>query len=282
MKILRTASLVACLTTLLAQGGFASERNFTYAYEPETMPQGALEFEQWTTLRAGRNNQVGQNHYTRWDLRQELEYGVTDNYTLSLYLNEKSEYYRNPSTHAKTDTFAFDGVSLENKWLVADPSKSKVGLSFYLEPRFASGETELEEKLILGQRFGKDKEWKWAFNVSHATEWKDSDTPGKGTETTGELEFDFGVARELNKRWNLGVEFRNLSKFPEYKTSTSYTAFFVGPVLKYHQEKWWAAFTFLTQVYGDNQASPDPDGRSSLVLDKLERFNARLILGIDF
>ena len=282
MKILRTASLVACLTTLLAHGGFASERNFTYTYEPETMPQGALEFEQWTTLRAGRNNQVGQNHYTRWDLKQEFEYGVTDNYTLSLYLNEKSEYYRNPTTNAKTSEFEFDGVSLENKWLVADPAKSPVGVALYLEPRVGNGEFELEEKIILGQRFGKDKEWKWAFNVSHATEWEDSDEAGQGTETTGELEFTLGITRELNKRWNLGVELRELSVFPEYKSTSSYTAFFAGPVLKYRQEKWWAAFTFLTQVYGDNQASPDPDGRSNLVLDKLERFNARLIVGIDF
>jgi len=30
------------------------------------------------TLRAGRSEAVGQENYNRWDLRQELEYGVTD------------------------------------------------------------------------------------------------------------------------------------------------------------------------------------------------------------
>lgn len=278
MKRVKRLLVLALLIMILAPDAWATQRLFTYTYEPETMPQGALEFEEWTTLRAVRNNKVGKNHYTRWDLRQELEYGVTDDYTLSVYLNEKSEYFRNPTTFAKTDTFKFDGISIENKWTVLNPVNHPIGLSLYLEPRFANGEIELEEKIILGQRSGN---WKWAFNVSHATEWEDSDEAGKGTETTGELEFDFGASYELNKHWSAGVEFRNHNDFPEYE-SQLHTAFFVGPVVTYRQEKWWATLTFLTQFYGDNRVSPDPDGNNNLVLDKHELFNARLIVGIDF
>ena len=36
----------------------ATERFFTYTYEPETMLKGVLEYEQWLTLRAGRNSTV--------------------------------------------------------------------------------------------------------------------------------------------------------------------------------------------------------------------------------
>ena len=266
---------------MFAGNSFASERLFTYTYEPETMPQGALEAELWTTLRAVRNDAVGQNHFQRWDFRQELEYGVTDNYTLSLYLNEKSEYFRDPATFAKTNESEFEGVSLENKWMVLDPVTNPVGLSLYLEPRIGNGEFELEEKIILGQRFGANKEWKWAFNAVHATEWVDSEDPAEGTETEGELEFDLGISRELNKHWNLGVEFRNHNEIPEYDV-WEHTAFFVGPVVMFRQEKWWAAFTFMTQVYGDNRISPDPDGNNDLVLDEHERYNARFIVGISF
>ena len=271
------------LVVFLFQAGeaMASERLFTYTYEPETMPQGAFEFEQWTTLRAIRNDEVGQNHYTRWDLRQEFEYGVTDNYTLSFYLNEVSEYFRDPATNAKTNSFEFDGVSIENKWMVLDPAKNPVGVSLYLEPSIGNGEIELEEKIILGQRFGANKEWKWAFNAVHATEWKDSEEPGEGTETEGELEFDFGLTREIGKRWNLGVEFRNHNEIPEYDV-WEHTAFFVGPVVAYRQENWWATLTFMTQVYGDNRVSPDLDGNDNLVLDEHELINARFIVGISF
>lgn len=283
MSIHRWFGLFLVLSCFLAGSkmAHASERLFTYTYEPETMPQGAFEFENWTTLRAVRNNKVGQNHYTRWDLRQELEYGVTDNYSLSFYLNEVSEYFRNPATNAKTNTFKFDGVSIENKWMVLDPVRNAVGLSLYLEPRIGNGEFELEEKIILGQRFGANKEWKWAFNAVHATEWKDSEKPGKKTETEGELEFDLGLTREVGKHWNLGVEFRDTNKIPEYDR-WEHSALFVGPAINYHRENWWTTLTFMTQVYGDNNKSPDPDGNSHFDLEEYERFNARLIIGISF
>lgn len=281
MKLNRSLWIVVLLFSTWISNASATERLFTYTYEPETMPQGAFEVENWVTYRSTRNDAVGQNHYTRWDLRQEFEYGVTDNYLISFYLNEKSEYFRDPTTHDKTNEFKFEGVSIENKWMVLDPAKNLVGLSLYLEPTIGNGEFELEEKIILGQRFGANKEWKWAFNAVHATEWEDAEDPDKGTETEGELEFDFGITREMNKHWNLGVEFRNHNEFPDYE-SHEHTAFFVGPVVNFRQENWWATFTFLTQVYGKNYTDPDPDGNSSLVLDEHELFNARLIIGISF
>jgi len=60
----------------------ADERRFSYTYEPETTPAGAMELENWVTLRAGRGESVGQKNFNQWDLRQEIEYGVTDRYTL--------------------------------------------------------------------------------------------------------------------------------------------------------------------------------------------------------
>src|SRR5204863_9198625 len=52
------------------QTAVASERLFTYTYEPETLPKGTTEFEQWVTLRSGRDEKVGQEDYTRWELRE--------------------------------------------------------------------------------------------------------------------------------------------------------------------------------------------------------------------
>jgi hypothetical protein len=87
---------------------------------------------------------------------------------LSLYLNESFEHYREPKTGDGHSHFQFDGVSLENKYLVLNPADHAVGLALYLEPRVAGDEAELEEKVILGQRHGN---WKWAFDLTHATEW---------------------------------------------------------------------------------------------------------------
>src|SRR5438309_11739475 len=124
MKLIANAKLAMVVLwvffTLLPAS--ATERYFTYTYEPETMPKGSLEYEQWVTLRAGRSANVGQDNFKRWELRHELEYGVTDNYTLSLYLNESVETFRGPPSGERHTHLHFDGVSLENRLMVLNPA----------------------------------------------------------------------------------------------------------------------------------------------------------------
>src|SRR5262249_19627118 len=167
---------------------WATDRLFTYTYEPETMPAGEFEFEQWITLRSQRTAKVDQEDYNLWELREEFEYGVTDNYTLALYLNMESESFRRNNGMSESD-FSFKGLSLENKYLVLNPAEHAVGLSLYLEPAYSGDEAEVEEKIILGQRHG---DWKWALNLTHATEWEDNLHA-----VEGELEATIGVARVL-------------------------------------------------------------------------------------
>ena len=272
MKLNRVlmAGLLAGLAS--ATSVSADERRFTYVYEPETLPAGAFEFENWVTLRTQRSAYVGQDNYNRWDLRQELEYGVTDWYTAALYLNEKAQSYRDPSTGASESEFGWKGLSLENRFNVLNPAANKIGLTLYLEGRYSGEEAALEEKIIIGQRHGK---WKWAFNLEHETEWEDN-----LSEVEGELGASFGIARDLGKHWSLGLEFRNENILPEYK-SWENSALFLGPVLSYRQEKWWAALTVMPQIYGwNNRASSD--GNAHLELRDHEKLNIRLLIGFNF
>lgn len=274
MKI-RNQILVATLTAgLWVTGATADERRFTYTYEPETLPQGAMEFEQWFTLRTQRTKEgdVKQGNYNRWEIREELEYGVTDNYSISLYLNTSHESYRdyNPDPPEDFSKFKFDGVSLENRWLVLNPANHAVGVGLYLEPRYSGDEAEIEEKIILGQRHGN---WKWALNLTHATEWTDNLHT-----TEGEVEASLGVARDLGKNWSLGLELRDHNELPDYKKWEN-TALFLGPVVSYRHEKWWAALTVSPQIYGANLGE-NPDANTSLELEGHERVNIRLIIGI--
>jgi hypothetical protein len=252
----------------------ASERYFTYTYEPETMPAGAAEFEQWITLRTQRSDEVGQHNYNRWDLREEFEFGVTDNYTMSLYLNTQAENFRDPVTDNVHSEFAFEGISVENKYMVLNPAEKPVGLALYLETTYSGEEAEVEQKLIFGQRHG---DWKWALNLVHATEWNLNKH-----ETEGEFEVDFGITRHLGKHWSLGIEARNHNEIPEYQEWEN-TAFFVGPVVTYVRDNWWATLTVMPQVWGrGTSGGPDADGASGLELEGHERVNARLIVGISF
>jgi hypothetical protein len=225
------------------------------------------------TLRTQRTSggDVKQENFNQFELREELEYGVTDRYSVSLYLNGKNTSYRDMSKAPAEDfsKFEFQGVSLENRYMVLNPADHAIGLTLYLEPRFQGDEAELEQKIIIGQRFGN---WKWAFNVTHATEWAEN-----FHETEGEFETSLGIARDLNSRWSVGVEFRNHNELPEYKEWEN-TAFYFGPVVNYRREKWWATLSIMPQVYGRNFTG-NPDNVRNLELEGHERVNVRLLLG---
>ncbi len=261
------------LVSPLAHG---DERRFAYTYEPELLPAGAMEFEQWVTLRTQRTRggEVQEGNFNLWEIREELEYGLTDNYSVSLYLNTAAKIFRDYSTTPSIDTsdFDFQGVSLENRYMVLNPAEHAVGLTLYLEPRYSGDEAEVEEKIIVGQRHG---DWKWAFNLVHATEWTDN-----LHFTEGELEADLGLAYDLNPRWSLGLEVRDHNELPDYSKWEN-TALFLGPVVNYRKEKWWATLAILPQIYGANFGE-NPDGNSSLELEGHERINIRLLFGISF
>ncbi len=261
------AGLVAGIATL-----HADDRRFTYSYEPETLPQGVTEFEQWITWRTQRNATVDQSNFNRFDLREELEYGVTDNYTVSLYLNNKVEHFREVSTASNVSQFTFDGISIENRYMVLNPADHAVGLTLYLEPRFSGVETELEQKIILGQRHG---DWKWAINLTHATEWGDHFRT-----VDGEVGVSVGVARQLGRRWSVGIELLDTNDLPEYEKWAN-TVLYLGPVVSYRTEKWWAALTVMPQVSGLNFGT-DADGEKHFELSAHERVNARLLFGVTF
>jgi hypothetical protein len=262
----RLLTAAACLQTV-----GATDRLFTYSYEPETMPQGAMEFEQWVTLRAGRTKNIGEENYNRWDIREEFEYGVTDRYTLALYLNTKAESFRDSMGNDQSD-FSWEGISLENIYNVLNPATHPVGLSFYVEGTYSGSEAEIEEKIIIGQRHG---DWKWALNLINETEWEDN-----LSEIEGKVEATAGIARHLGKNWALGLEVRNVNILPDYNEWES-SAIYLGPVVSYHEEKWWAALTVMPQIWGKNYDGGG-DGDPTLDLVHNERLSIRLIFGIGF
>jgi hypothetical protein len=266
---------VACAAAvaLWCSTAFANERLFTYSYEPETIPKGTFEVEQWFTLRAGRNSTVGQGRFQRWQFRTEAEYGVTDNYTVALYVNEQYESFRDPTARKTVRDFCWTGISLENKYMVLNPATKPVGLALYLEPTYDGKNAELEQKIILGQRHG---DWKWALNLTHATEWEDH-----FRETEGEVEISAGLTRMIGKHWAVGLEARNHNELPEYELWEN-SALYVGPVVSYRRENWWATLTVMPQVWGETFHHENPDGNRSLELEGHERWNARLIVGFSF
>ncbi len=243
----------------------ADERLFTYVEEAEVLPKDGLEFEQWLTHRRGRANGV----FAAWDFREELEYGLTDRLNVAGYLNFKDTHIQ-PTGQESEDTFEFEGISTELKYQLLNPNTKPIGVLLYGEATYNGDEFELEEKLVLQKNFGE--KWVAAFNATLEEEWAFTPTD---TEEELTLELTGGLSYKLTPHWALGLEGRNVRKFPDFDSEKS-SAWFVGPALHYGSSKWWATLTVLPQVAGR------PDTRSGLNLDEHERIEVRLIAGINF
>jgi len=259
-------------TLLLASAAAADNRIFTYTYEPEVEPRGDWEVEHAVTLGAGRTAAIGQADYQNWQFNHEIEHGFTDRYTASLYVNHSYTTFKDPATGTRTSHYEWTGFSVENRYQILNPADHAVGLTLYLEPSYDGQNAELEQKIILGQRIG---DWKWAVNLTHATEWSEH-----FAENEGELEFSFGLARFLNRHWTLGLEVRDHNELPSYKEWEN-TAVFAGPVVSYHRSQWWAAMSVMPQIYGANFQG-NVDSNTHLELEGHERVNARMIFGVSF
>jgi len=257
-------SIPLCWPLYWAAAARADERFFTYSYEPKVLPQGGLEFEQWATLRAGKEEGV----FSRWDLRSEFEYGLTDRLTSALYLNFNSLHEDLPGQAQDEDSFEFGGLSSEWKLKLTDPTADPLGSLLYAEVTSNFEEVELEQKLVLGKDFEKVV---LAFNATAEEEWEFEEDE---TEKELALEFTAGAAYRITGQFALGVELREKNVFPEME-DLEHAAFFAGPVVHFSRDRWWIALTVLPQIVALEGRTQD-----SLDLDEFERAEVRLILGI--
>lgn len=238
-----------------AAGATADERHFTYSYEPKVLPQGAIEFEQWATMRNGHDSSI----YTRWDIRTEFETGLTDRLTTALYMNWTNKWEPDKGTNVTN----FKGWSSEWKYKVSDPTADPIGMLLYGEFSVDRREWEGEAKLVLGKNVGS---FVFAANAVFENEWKtivDGTDPRK-SEVETEQVFE-GTAAAAHRIGNLaiGVEARSHTKRED---GHAHHAFFVGPVLHASSERCWATCTFLVQTTSD--------------LEEHESTETRLIFGV--
>lgn len=258
---------------LLSESVFADERLFTYSYEPDVLPKSQLEFEQWITARLGKDT----GDYARWDLREELEYGITDRLTTALYLNFTDVYFspKDGVDEEEEDSFNFKGISSEWKYQLLNPYTDPIGIVLYGEISTDGGEElELEEKIIIGKYF--NNKWALVMNATYEQEWEFEHGE---TEKEAALEFTTGVSYKITPQWAVGLELRNHREFEDGLdlSDQAHSAWFLGPNVHYGAPSWWATFTVLPQIHGNGEGAS-----GSRQLDEHERVELRLIAGVLF
>ena len=157
----------------------AGDRKFGYTYEATTLPKGALEFESWVTWKSFGNGD-------RFDFRHELEYGVTDDFQVSLYMAN----WRHEDRGGETDS-AFKSTSVEAIHALTDPTEDFLGSALYLEAGLGDEEVFVEGKLLLQKNFGR---WIVAGNSVVEPEWEGDgaressrEEGGTGADSRGKL-----------------------------------------------------------------------------------------------
>ena len=131
---LRAALTVLPIAAVLVAGqpapAHADENLLGYVYGAETLPQGKWEAYQWVTLRTGK----AAGSYRAFDLRTEIETGLTDRLQAAFYLNTRAHHIDGVPGLEERDSFALQGASAEFKYRVKSPYIDGYGLALYIEP----------------------------------------------------------------------------------------------------------------------------------------------------
>lgn len=255
-----TGALLLAIPTASAGG-----RHYTYTYETGVLPAGATEIESWTTIRLGR-----EEYYARFDHRLEFEVGLIDDLQLAVYTNFHTVAAGEPAV----TKVSLDGISLELKGKLLDPVADPLGLGLYFEVAGGPMELELEGKVLLEKRFG---DFGLAVNLVYEGEFKRGVDSLDFVEQKTEVDLAFGWF--ASPEWSLGLELVSRTKFEKedgaFELESS--ALFLGPTVSYNTTGYFVAATFLPQLAALAGAS---DG-SALALDGRERYEVRLLVGLD-
>lgn len=294
---LLTLAVSGSLIGGLAAPARADENLLGYVYGAETLPQGKWEAYQWVTLRTGK----AEGSYRAFDLRTEVETGLTDRLQAAFYLNTRAHRIDGVPGLEERDSFGFQGASAEFKYRLKSPYIDGYGLALYVEPGYnridkvggeVEEELEVETKLIFQKNFLEDT-LIWSVNYTLEPEWAIGDEEDEEEhdaapqepaaheeehEARKELaeELSTGVSYRVASRWFVGTELRLHSEWPDF-SHREHLAAFLGPTLHYGGERFWWTATVLPQIWG----WPD-DEVTDLQLDEHERLEVRFKLGVSF
>lgn len=258
------ATSICCMAGgLYSPRAEATDRPFTYTYGSEVLNPGSFELEPWVTFRAGRDD-----FYNRLDHRLEFEFGLVPRLQTAWYLNFTA--VNKDSGDQRVSEFEWSGVSWEWKYKLLDSSADPIGVGLYFEPGLGPTEAALEFKLILDKRIG---DFFAAFNAVAEQEWNFERRGPARREFS--VEFDLGLTYFLSPNLAAGIEVRNHNEFPAGE-GWEHSALFLGPVVSYRANRWWATLTVLPQL----PALKKNESGSTLILDAHERLNVRLIFGV--
>ncbi|MHC5003274.1 MAG: DUF6662 family protein [Planctomycetota bacterium] len=230
----------------------ADQRRFAYLYESTTHPVGEVEYEQWITW---KTHKAIDSRFDRVDFRHEIEFGVTDNLQLGIYLSD----WRYERGNTVDDGAEWRNVAVEAILALTDPVTDPIGSALYGEVKIGDQLMALEGKLILQKNLGK---WVFAWNGTVEAEWEGSNYD----EDKGEFEQTLGASYQFTPELLAGVELLHEIEYDDWSEWEDHVVY-LGPNISYRTETWWITAAPLAQLTD---------------IDTEADFQLRVIFGFDF
>ncbi len=285
------------LATLAIAPALADENLFGYVKGSETLPEHTYEAYGIVTNRTDKS--VG--NYDAWDTKLELEYGLTNRFTVAGALIGRSVDVNGLIVDGylpkDEDTgLQFSGVEVNGKYNFLSPALDDFGLSGYWDVEYNTIDAHSGQdkdtlsftSMLIGQKYFLEGQLIWAGNLlleaTHAKRGEINDLPeGFEWSTDAEVEIELGAGTGLSYRfapnWFVGAE---VLYETEYETEVGQERYsiFAGPTLHYGGPTWWATFTWLPQLTGGGEKFEGQDTDFHLI-EKTEQ-EMRLKVGYNF
>jgi hypothetical protein len=294
---MRKHLLPLAIASLFTLNAHADENLFGYVKGSEVLPAGAWELYGVVTQRADK----GVGEYTAYNFDTELEYGVTDRFTVKGELKGQSMdtsgllidgYLPGDEKYS----LKFQGGEVSGKYNFLSPALDDFGLSMttgleylVLDPHSGQDKDTISIDLeVQMQKYFMEGQLIWAANFgtegTRATRAPIDDLPEDfewPTEMEVEIEFwaGMGLSYRFVPNWFFGVETLYET---EYETGVAMErdSVFAGPSLHYGGEEFWMTFTYFDQIRGGGETfEGQPDGLH--LIEKTEQ-EIRFKVGFNF
>jgi hypothetical protein len=238
--------------TCLSGPASATARRFGYTNLSTTAPKGSLELETFVTWK--HRNDPGKD-LERFDFRYELEYGLTDQLLLAIYVADWT--YNN-----QTEESLYQHSGVELIYNLTNPNTHMFGSGVYFEALLGERVFELEGKFLLQKNLGP---LVMAYNLVLEAEWE-GDRFGDFSEHNGEFKQTFGISYDLNKNVSVGLEAVHEIEL-EHWDEAGDSVVYAGPNILVRGGRYFAVVTTLFQL---TDVGSEPDVQT------------RLIFGVEF
>ena len=313
---IRTYVLVTSLSAIaLPSAAHADESLWLYTKGAETLPKGQTEIVASVISRRGKADSDYVFNDVRLEVEHGFTDRLTGYAELVVFNHDYST--TNPDLRPLYDTqggaggrfkkTSIGGIDVGLKYNILSPYKDQIGFAVSVEydHRFkyridgaSINQNEVDLTLHFQKNFLNNQ---LVFAFSPKIEWEHRTSPGV-IEKEIALDISAGVSYRVAPKWSLGAEFRhqsdylspfitdtsspdygfdpNLSpsKFPFQFGSQYQHGNYIGPVVHYASQKWWATAGVLWQFSGGGKFAINSNG---LNVDEHEKVHAGLTIGLE-